>query len=98
MIKKLKENYDLIMDSDKNPLSKVDTQVRHMVMQILAWMWSAVFGVYIANSVMAFGISAIAHTLLIAATFITAGTFWAAEKNPRILDGRYMRGKGGEHE
>ena len=98
MIKKIKENYDLIMDSNKNPLSKVDTQVRHMVMQILAWMWSAVFGVYIANSVMAFGISAIAHTLLIAATFITAGTFWAAEKNPRILDGKYFRGKDGEHE
>ena len=98
MIKKIKENYDLIMDSDKNPLSKVDTQVRHMVMQILAWMWSAVFGVYIANSIMAFGISAIAHTLLIAATFITAGTFWAAEKHPRVLDGKFLRGKGGEHE
>ena len=36
MIKKIKENYDLIMDSNKNPLRNVDTQVRHMVMQILA--------------------------------------------------------------
>tara|TARA_Y100001938_G_C8002434_1_gene385463 strand:+ start:377 stop:673 length:297 start_codon:yes stop_codon:yes gene_type:complete len=98
MRKVIKENYDLIMDSDKNPLRKVDTQVRHMIMQILAFMWSAVFGVYITNSIMAFGISAIAHTLLIAAIFLTAGTFYVADRNPRVLDGRYMRGRDGEHE
>ena len=33
-------SYNTIMDSEINPLSKIpDNGVRHVVMQILAWMW-----------------------------------------------------------
>ena len=80
-----------VMDSNINPLSKIpDLQVRHMIMQILAFMWSAVFAITIADSVMAFGISAIAHMLLVAAVVITVGTFKIAEHNPRAFD--FVRG------
>ena len=59
-----------------------DLQVRHMIMQILAFMWSAVFALYIANSVMAFGISAFLHVLLVGAVLVTVGTFKVAEHPP----------------
>ena len=49
------------MDHRKNPLRHIaDLQVRHMVMQILAFLWSAVFALYIVESIYAFGISAFA--------------------------------------
>ena len=36
--------YQLVMDSTKNPLSNIpDTNTRHMIMQVLAWMWCIVF-------------------------------------------------------
>ena len=41
-----------VMDHNKNPLRHIpDLQVRHMVMQILAFMWSSVFAIMIVNSV-----------------------------------------------
>jgi len=70
--------YHLIMDSKRNPLSYIpDNNTRHLVMQILAWMWCIIFGMSV-GSVTVFGISAIAHALLIAGVFITAGVFETA--------------------
>ena len=64
-----------IMDAEVNPLRHIpDLQVRHMIMQILAFMWSSVFAIAIADSIMAFGISAIVHVILVAAVVITVGT------------------------
>lgn len=75
--------WDVIMDHNKNPLRHIpDLQVRHMVMQVLAFMWSAVFALYIAESVYAFGISAFAHVVFLGAVVLTVGTFKVAEKQP----------------
>ena len=63
------------MNDRINALSKAPMQVKLMSMQILAWMWSAVFGIYIVESIYAFGISALAHALLVAAIFLTAYYF-----------------------
>jgi len=72
-----------IMDAEVNPLRHIpDLQVRHMIMQILAFMWSAVFALYIAESIMAFGISAFLHVLLVGAVVVTVGTFKVAETQP----------------
>ena len=72
-----------VMDARYNPLKNIpDLHVQHMVMQVLAFMWSVVFGVMIAESVFAFGISAIAHTALLAAIVITVATFKVAENSP----------------
>jgi len=89
--------YNLIMDSKRNPLSHIpDTNTRHMVMQLLAWMWCIIFGMSV-GSVTVFGISAIAHALLIAGVFITAGVFETAKRKPQYFGG-LGRGNGGEHE
>ena len=89
--------YNLIMDSKHNPLSYIpDTNTRHMVMQLLAWMWCIIFGMSV-GSVTVFGIRAIAHALLIAGVFITAGVFETARRKPQYFGG-LGRGNGGEHE
>ena len=89
--------YKLIMDSKHNPLSYIpDTNTRHLVMQILAWMWCIIFGMSV-GSVTVFGISAVAHALLIAGVFITAGVFETAKRKPQYFGG-LGRGNGGEHE
>ena len=76
-----------IMDSNVNPLKNItNLKIRHMVMQILAFMWSGVFSLYIVDSVFVFGFTAIAHALLIAALFITMFVFFTAEKKPQIYD------------
>jgi hypothetical protein len=47
--------WNVVMDHNKNPLSAIpDLQVRHMVMQILAFMWSTIFAIMILDSVYAF--------------------------------------------
>ena len=89
--------YQLVMDSGRNPLSNIpDMNTRHMIMQVLAWMWCIIFSMWV-GSVMAFGISALAHALLIAGVFITAGVFETAKRKPSYFGG-LGRGNGGEHE
>lgn len=89
--------YQLVMDSRYNPLSHIpDNNTRHMVMQVLAWMWCIIFAMSV-GSVTVFGISAIAHALLIAGVFITAGVFETARRKPNYFGG-LGRGNGGEHE
>tara|TARA_B100000212_G_scaffold80361_1_gene57424 strand:- start:7690 stop:7968 length:279 start_codon:yes stop_codon:yes gene_type:complete len=92
----MKKNWwDIIMDDRVNAIKTLPFQVKFMSMQILAWLWSAVFGIYIVESIYAFGISAAAHALLITATVLTAIYFREVQKE-RISSA--LRGKGGEHE
>tara|TARA_A100001388_G_scaffold145056_1_gene107630 strand:+ start:2220 stop:2501 length:282 start_codon:yes stop_codon:yes gene_type:complete len=89
--------YKLVMDSKHNPLRNIpDINTRHMIMQVLAWMWCIIFSMYI-GSVLAFGISAVIHAVLIAGVFITAGVFETAKRRPQYFGG-LGRGSGGEHE
>ena len=89
--------YSLIMDSRYNPLRHIpDNNTRHLVMQMLAWMWCIIFSMWM-GSIVVFGISAIAHALLIAGVFITAAVFETAKRNPQYFGG-LGRGNGGEHE
>ena len=91
------KTWKLIMDWRYNPLSHIpDTNTRHMVMQVLAWMWCIIFAMSV-GSVTVFGISAIAHALLIAGVLITAGVFETAKRKPTYFGG-LGRGNGGEHE
>ena len=86
--------YNLIMDDDKYPLSNIpDVNTRHMIMQVLAWMWCIIFSISV-GSIVAFGISAIVHTLLLAGIFITVGVFQTAKRRPQYFGG-LGRGNGG---
>ncbi len=100
--------YDLwtgVMDSDKSPLKNIpDTNARHLILQILAWMWCIVFSIFL-SSYLVFGLTAIAHILLLAAIAITVGTFDTANRNPNMLndaakrlDGYNGRRRNGEHD
>ena len=90
-------SYNAVMDADINPLKNIpDNGVRHLIMQVLAWMWCIIFSMYL-GSIVAFGISAAIHALLIAGVFITAGVFETAKRRPQYFGG-LGRGAGGEHE
>lgn len=90
-------SWNVIMDDSRNPLSHIpDTNTRHLVMQILAWMWCIIFASSV-GSITVFGISAIAHTLFLAGIAITVGTFETSRRRPQYFGG-LGRGNGGEHE
>ena len=89
--------YHLVMDSRHNPLSHIpDTNTRHLVMQVLAWMWCIVFSMWM-GSILVFGVSAAIHAILLAGIFITVGVFETAKHKPVYFRG-FGRGDGGEHE
>ena len=89
--------WKLVMDWRYNPLRHIpDTNTRHLIMQMLAWMWCIIFSMWM-GSIVVFGISAIAHALLIAGVFITAGVFETAKRRPQYFGG-LGRGNAGEHE
>jgi hypothetical protein len=78
------------MNDTRNPLSNIpDLNTRHMVMQVLAWMWCIIFSMSL-GSITVFAYSAVAHTLLLAGIAITVGTFELAKRRPTFfLDTRY---------
>jgi hypothetical protein len=90
-------SWNAVMNSDYNPLSAIPhTGTRHMVMQVLAWMWVIVFT--ISTGTWAYvGINFIAHSLILGAIVITVGTFETARRKPEYFGG-LGRGNGGEHE
>ena len=82
--------YSGVMDADWNPLRKIPSvALRHLIMQLLAWMWCIVFSLYF-GSFLIFGITASAHFLLIFVTFMTAATFATA---PKIVKSKYNNSK-----
>jgi len=90
-------SWNAVMDDSRNPLRNIpDLQTRHLVMQILAWMWCIIFSMSV-GSVTVFAVSAVAHILFIAGIVITVGTFAAATHRPQYFGG-LGRGNGGEHE
>ena len=89
--------YNLVMDSRHNPLSYVpDTNTRHLVMQVLAWMWCIVFSMWI-GSIFVFGVSAAIHAILLSGVFVTVGVFETVKRRP-VYFGGLGRANGGEHE
>ena len=90
--------WNVVMDHEKNPLSNIpDFSTRHMIMQVLAWMWCIVFAI-IVGSMWAGVVSMMLHALLLAAVAVTVATFETAKRNPTVFTSRNGRGEGGEHE
>ena len=85
MRKFIYNSWEGVMNADKNPLKHIpDTNARHMVLQVLAWMWCIVFSMWM-GSILVFGVSAIIHAILIAGIFITAITFETARRKPEFF-------------
>ena len=90
------DSWNSVMDMDKNPLRHIpDLQTRHMVLQILAWMWATTFSLWV-GSIYAFGVSTIAHLVIIAAIVVTVGTFETAKRRPTFFL-RMEHGTNGYH-
>ena len=91
-------SWNVVMNSDYNPLSNItNLAVRHMVMQVLAWMWCIVFGI-IVGSMWAGIFSMVLNAILLGAVFITVATFEAAKRSPQVFGNYSGRANGGEHE
>ena len=87
--------WNVVMDYEKNPLSKIpDFSTRHMIMQVLAWMWCIVFAI-IVGSMWAGVISMLLHVLLLAAIAITVATFETAKRKPNVFGAYNGRANGG---
>ena len=84
-MKYIYDTWNSVMNHDRNPLKNIpDTNTRHMIMQVLAWMWCIAFSSYF-SSMWIFGITAIAHIIILAAIAVTDATFEMAKSNPRFL-------------
>ena len=74
-----------VFDHEVSPLRHIpDFTVRHMVLQILGWMWAISFSVAIGSyTFLAF--SLIGHSVLLGAIAITVATYLTAAKQPRAF-------------
>mgnify|MGYP001441726155 CR=1 FL=1 len=80
------DSYNAVMDHNRNPLRHIkDFNTRHMITQLLAWMWCIVFSLMVGSWTV-FGYTAVAHFVFLIAVFITVGTFAVAEKSPSTFN------------
>ena len=95
------ECWNAVMDDKRNPLSNIpDFSTRHMIMQVLAWMWCITFA-FIVGSMWAGIVSMMIHVVLLGAIAVTVATFETAKRKPQwfVRDNRInSRAPGGEHE
>ena len=70
---------------------------RHMVFQLLALMWAAVFGISIGSYLVS-GFTLVVHSLFIAAVAITVATYSVEAVRPTSLVRVYGRQPNGEHD
>ena len=81
--------WNIVMNSERNPLKNIqDLHVRHLIMQLLAWMWCIVFSMYF-TSMWIFGITIIAHLILLSAVAITVTIFETARRKPKFFGSYY---------
>ena len=98
-----KESWKSVMTIQDSPLrhiQRLDPMAAHAVFQILAYMWSAIFALWIGN-ILWFAISGLGHALLIGGIFITAMVYREANKrsNKKPTDNiTSSRMFGGEHD
>ena len=81
------DSWNSIMDAEINPLRHIpDLQVRHLAVQLLAWMWCIAFSLYFGSFVV-FGYTVVAHFVLIIAIVITVIVFKNEEKRKHYHPG-----------
>ena len=97
------DSWQGVMNAKHNPLKNIpDLNTRHMIMQVLAWMWCIIFSLWLGN-IYIFGTSAVLHAILLSGLVVTVSAFETAKKNPNFFNKWYQkpgfgRAYGGEHE
>lgn len=84
---KLNDLWDVVMDETKNPLKNYSLPTAHLIMQMLAWMWSIIFSISLGSFYL-FGLLAVGHILVIAGLFITLMVFRKADTENTIEEGK----------
>ena len=103
MIEFIHDSWHGVMNHKRNPLRHIpDQNVRHLVLQLLAWMWCVAFSLWV-GSMWVFGFTAIVHLILIFAIVMTVAVFEISKRRSTYFDHWYKerglgRGNGGEHE
>jgi hypothetical protein len=90
--------WNFVFNHNVSPLRHIpDVKTRHLVLQILGFMWAVSFSIAI-GSYTVFTASILGHAVIIAAAAVTVATFTVATKRPKM----FLRGAGrrvdGEHE
>lgn len=77
--------WDFFFNHEVNPLRHIpDFNTRHMVLQLLGWMWAIAFSAAIGSyTFMAF--SLLGHIILIGAVVVTVATYAAAANKPDLF-------------
>ena len=83
--------WNYIFDHEVSPLRNIsDFNVRHMVFQMLGWMWAISFSVAIGSYTF-MAVSLLGHAVLIGAVAVTVATYTAAAKRPQMFLARARR-------
>ena len=97
MLKMITFAWNFIFNHEVSPLRHIpDVSTRHMILQILGWMWAVSFSVAIGSFAM-LPASLIGHAVLIAAAAITTATYTAASAKPGFFKSGSGRRQDGEH-
>jgi hypothetical protein len=85
MQKYIYDSWNYIFSHDMSPLKNIpDVNTRHMILQVLAWMWVITFSIMI-GSWTGFLASALGHIAILAALAVTVGTYKVADKKPSVF-------------
>ena len=96
LTKQIHDSWHAVMNAERNPFRHIpDLNTRHMVLQVLAWMWCIAFSMWV-GSMWVFGFTAIAHVFILAAIVITVATFETAKHKPTFFL-RLEHGTNGYH-
>ena len=97
MQKHIYDSWNYVFSHDMSPLKNIpDVNTRHMILQVLAWMWVVAFSVWV-GSWTGFLASALGHIAILAALAVTVGTYTEAQRTPNVFTN--LRGRAdGEHE
>jgi len=97
MLKLIAFAWNFVFNHEVSPLRHItDVGTRHMILQILGWMWAVAFSVAIGSYAL-LPASLIGHAVLIAAATITAATYTAASVKPALFKSGFGRRHDGEH-
>lgn len=90
--------WNYVFNQEVSPLRHIqDIPTRHMILQILGWVWAASVAIAIGSYTF-LAISLVGDIVLIAAAAITVATYTAAEKKPSLFKRGSGRRPDGEHE
>jgi hypothetical protein len=90
--------WNYIFDHEVSPLRHIpDVATRHLILQILGWMWAVAFSVAVGSFAL-LPASLVGHIVLIAAAAVTTATYTAAAKKPTLFTSAAGRRRDGEHE